>query len=120
MSSKRWRFATPTVSRRDETGRRLDWNWSRLPDTFDAFTTSNHRIMEETRKKLTDVQLNQLLDTQTALATARAAVQKADLEAQRVVALVFDAHRIPQDWLAEVDQETGELVCRPAEQPAVV
>lgn len=65
------------------------------------------------RKKLTDVQLKQLMETQGVVVQARAALQKAEVDAQRVVQLVFDAHGIAADWSADIDAETGELVCQP-------
>lgn len=71
--------------------------------------------MAEIRKKLTELQKTQLLETQTVLAQARATAQRAEAEAQRVVQLIFDAHDVPQSMLADFDQETGELVCREAE-----
>ena len=74
--------------------------------------------MAEKRKKLTDLQLKRLIETQSTLAQARAALQKADADAVGVIQLIFDAHDIPQDWLADIDQASGELVCRPPETPA--
>jgi len=67
----------------------------------------------EIRKKLTELQWKQIVETQTAVAQARAVFQKADTDAQRVVQLIFDAHSVPQEWLADLDQDTQELVCRP-------
>jgi hypothetical protein len=74
--------------------------------------------MAEIRKQLTDVQKQQLAETQGTLSQLRAAFQKAEAEAQRVVALIFDAHGVPQDWTAEIDQETGDLVCKGPDAPA--
>jgi multidrug resistance efflux pump len=68
------------------------------------------------RKKLTDVQLKQLAETQGTLAQARALIQKAEQDAQRVVQLIFDAHGVPENWIADLDGETGELVCRSPEE----
>jgi hypothetical protein len=67
--------------------------------------------MPEMRKKLTDVQLRQLQQTQGAVAQARALLEKVQQDAQRVVELIFDAHNIPGHYTADIDQETGELVC---------
>lgn len=69
--------------------------------------------MAETRKKLTEVQLQQLVETQSAVAQSRAVLQKAEVDAQRVVQLIFDAHGVPADWTADIDNRTGELVCKP-------
>lgn len=69
-------------------------------------------MIKESRKKLTDVQFRQLSETQAGVAQARAILQKTELDAQRVIQLVFDAHGVSPDWRAEVDNETGELVCR--------
>jgi len=74
--------------------------------------------MAEIRKKLTDVQKQQLAETQGTLSQLRAAFQKAESEAQRVVALIFDAHSVPQDWTADIDPATGELVCKGPDAPA--
>lgn len=72
--------------------------------------------MAEVRKKLTELQWKQLVETQAAVAQARTVFQKADADAQRVVQLIFDAHAIPQNWLADIDNDTQELVCREAEE----
>lgn len=74
--------------------------------------------MAELRKTLTDVQKQQLAETQGTLSQLRAAFQKAEAEAQRVVALIFDAHSVPQHWTADIDPETGELVCKGPDAPA--
>jgi hypothetical protein len=70
-------------------------------------------MMAETRKKLTEIQLQQLVETQAAVAQARTTLQKAEVDAQRVVQLIFDAHDVPPTWTADIDRETRELVCRP-------
>jgi len=68
--------------------------------------------MAEARKKLSEVQMQQIVETQGVVTQARAALQRAEVDAQRVVQLVFDAHGVPADWTAEIDNRSGELVCR--------
>lgn len=67
--------------------------------------------MAEMRKKLTQIQLQQLAETQGAVAQARAVFEKVQADAQRVVQLIFDAHGVPMHYQADIDQQTGELVC---------
>jgi multidrug resistance efflux pump len=74
--------------------------------------------MAEIRKKLSDVQMRQLSETQAAVAQARAVFEKVQSDAQRVVQLVFDAHNVPMHYTADIDQETGELVCTGEDLPA--
>lgn len=73
-------------------------------------------MSNEMRKKLTETQMKLLSETQMAIAQARAIMQKAEVDAQRVIQLIFDAHDVPQHYIADVDQQTGELVCREPQQ----
>lgn len=68
--------------------------------------------MAETRKKLSETQMKQLIETQAIVGQARAQLQLAEVDAQRVIQLLFDFHGIPADWQADIDRETNELVCR--------
>lgn len=73
--------------------------------------------MAELRKKLTQVQLQQLAETQQAVAQAKAMHDKLQADAQRVVQLIFDAHGVPMHFAANLDPETGELVCTGEDMP---
>lgn len=66
--------------------------------------------MKEARKKLTDVQLKYLKDTQETLTKARTAHVEAEQAAQRVLTLIFDALGLAQDAQVRLDEDTGELV----------
>jgi hypothetical protein len=75
--------------------------------------------MPELRKKLTDVQMRQLAETQSAVAQARAVLEKVQADAQRVVQLIFDAHGVPMHYTADLDQGSGELVCTGEDLPEI-
>lgn len=74
--------------------------------------------MAEIRKKLTQVQMQQLAETQQAMAQAKAVLEKVQADAQRVVQLIFDAHGVPMHYTADIDPQTGELVCKGEDEPA--
>jgi hypothetical protein len=74
--------------------------------------------MTELRKQLSTVQMRQLLETQATVNAARNALQRADLEANRVLQMIYDFHSIPTDWVADIDNQSSELVCRPSTEQA--
>lgn len=66
--------------------------------------------MAETRKKLTEVQLKYLSETQESLTKARAVFAEAEKEAQRTLTLIFDAVGLPANAAVRFDEEAKELV----------
>lgn len=76
--------------------------------------------MAEIRKVLTKTQKELLVATQQRRQIAEAQLKLASEEADRVLALVYDAHGIALGSNASFDEATGELVIQQNEEAAKV